>query len=506
MSKAKKISLSVLFQFVSIIVTGLVGILVVPLIIELLGNEYFGVLEIIISLMFLNFFFELGMGSTVLRFVPVYEKEGNNALNGFLWSYLYLKTFLASVATIVIFAVGYNFDHIFNIGQTDVVLVKSAVYIFAVGILVTNIATFFSNTLKGFQRFDFAIIPNLISQLFFLGLIYILSFKEINDVDILNIAFLMFVIRPLISIFIAIFFIKKTNSNISFYPARLQKRFLKESFSFLKGMSFISLFSQFYNRAPKIILGIILNPISVACWGIAERLRSPIEQINSSLIRPLIPMASSMNLDDDFQKVAELIIKITKVHFLLIAGIGSFAVLYVDTFIDIWIGKDYFEVANIVKIWFISFILPNSSVLMMFYYAKGKTKLSQNVSVFISFFGLTLGYMLALKFDVKGFAFGLVLSSIFGSIVCFYYLCKEFFLDFWVIFKKSYLISYVVVILSMIVNFLLIHYFNPDNLYSFFSLLLFGLLVYISFIYFSLSYDEKKFYNNLIKSFNLMKK
>lgn len=501
MSKAKKLSLSVIFQFISIIVTGLVGILIVPIIINLLGREYYGVLEIILSLMFINFFFELGMGSTLLRFIPVYEKKGKEELNSFLWTYLYLKSILALIATIIVLIIGFYFNHFFNIGQTDVIMVKNTVFIFAMGIFVTNIATFFSNTLKGFQRFDFAIIPDITAQIFFLILILILKPIGFKNVNIMTIAFIMFIIRPLIRIIIAIFFLRKTASYIRFHPAKPQIRILKESLQFLKGMSFISLFAQFYNQAPKMILGIILNPVSVAYWGIAERLRNPIQQINSSLIRPLIPMASGMDIENERHKTSKLIIKITKVNFLLIGGIVSFVFLYINVFIKIWIGNEFLQVGNIIRIWFIPFILPNPSVLMMFYYAKGKTKLSQNMSILNSFVGLILGSLFVLKFDTTGFAFGLTLSSVLITVINFHYLCKEFYLSFWSIFKKAYAIPYLVVGLTMLINFLLIKFIQINNWPLLVLSLSIGLTFYVLNILITLSYEEKKFYGGLIKSF-----
>jgi len=503
MSKAKKLSLSVIFQFISIAVTGMIGILVVPIIINLIGQEYYGVLEIILSLMFINFFFELGMGSTLLRFIPVYEKEGPKTLNEFLWTYLYFKSILALIATIVIFIIGYNFNHFFNLGHADAALVKNAVYIFALGILVSNIATFFSNTLKGLQRFDFAIIPEIISQVFFLILIYILSQKVAKNVDILNISFLMFILRPLIRIMTSMFFIKKIAPYIKFSPTKPQKRFFKESLNFLKGMSFIALFAQFYNKAPKLILGAMLNPVSVAYWGIAERLKNPIQQINSSLVRPLIPMASSMDLEQEHD-IKAVIIRITKIHFLLIGGITSFVLLYINPFIELWLGVDYLYVGNIARIWFFPLILPNASVLLMFYYAKGKTKLSQNMNIFNSSLGLALGSILVLKFDALGMAYGLSISVTLISVVYFYYLCKEFHLSFWSLFKGAYLTSYSVVIISAIISILMINYTQIDSWIKLILSVAISIIIYLILIFLSLSRPEKDYYNNFLKGFSFI--
>lgn len=486
-----------MFQFISLIVSGLVGLFMIPIVINLLGQEYYGVLEIIISLMFINFFFELGLGSTLLRFIPFYEKQGEEELNGFLWTYIYFKSVLAFIAALAILIIGYNFDYLFNIGQTDSALVKKAVYIFALGIITSNFATFFSNTLKGLQRFDFAILPNIISQIVFLILISILNYKRADDVDILFVSILLFIITPLIRMVLSMFFIKKTIPFFLLNPVKPEKSKLKESFSFLKGMSLISLYAQLYKRTPKMILGAILNPISVAYWAIAERLYDPVENIGSSLTLPLIPMASSMNLDLR-SKVNDVIIRITKVHFLLIAGISSFILLYINSFIRIWLSEDYLQVSNIVQFWFLPFIFPNEKILLMFYYAKGKTKLSQKLNVFKTFAGLIIGTLLVFKFNAVGFAFGLMLTSLITSIIYFKYLCSDFYLSFWSLFKRAYLAPYIILGFTLLINYYLIIYFQISNWIELILSVCIGVVIYFILILLSLNKTEKKYYKNVV--------
>lgn len=503
MSKVKKLSLSLISQLFNIIVTGLVGIIVVPIIIYFLGQENYGVLEIILSLMFINFFFELGLGSTLLRFIPVYEKEGIKTLNSFLWTYLYIKMMLSVIAAIIVLVIGRYFNLFFNIGQADTVLVKHAVYIFALGIFITNIATYFSNILKGFQRFDLAIIPNIIAQLFFLVLLYIFKQKGVKNVDILFIVFLMFIIQPLIRILISILFLKKTVPYVKFTPVNPQKRFLTESQQFLKGMSFIALISQLSIRVPKMILGILLNPVSVSYWGISDRLLSPFKNINSSFIRPLLPLASSMNFDEKL-KINGLLIKLNKFHFFLIGGLSCFVLYYIQPFIEIWLGDDYIYVVKLVRLNFIPFIIPNASVLLMFYYAKGKTKLGQYFAFLNTVLGLILGSLLALRFDALGFAIGLVIPVIITSFISFYFLCQEFNLSFWSIFKESYLMLYIVISLTMIFMCFLTRIIHNSN---FFELLLSIIICFVFYCLLSiitLKKEEKKFYKNLVRS--LLKK
>lgn len=502
MSKAKKLSLSVIFQFISIMVTGIVGVLIVPIIIKLLGQEYYGVLEIILSLMFINFFFELGMGSTLLRYIPVYEKKGKQELSTFLWTYLYFKSTLALIASFIVLFVGFKFDVFFNIGHTDVALVKSSVYIFAIGIFITNIATFLSNTLKGFQRFDFAIIPDMIGQLMFLILTYILSLKGAKNVSVLDIALLMFIIRPMIRIIMGSFFLKKTTRKIIFRPIKPKVKYIKESFGFLKGMSLITIFAQLYNRGPKMIMGVLLNPVSIAYWGIAERLRGPIEQVNSSLIRPLIPMAASMSLDNR-SKTNDLIIKITKVQFLLIGGISSFVILYINKFIEIWLSEEYLQVGSIIKIWLIPFILPSAGVLLMFYYARGKTRLSQNMNILNTFLGLLLGTFLMIKLDSVGFALGLIISTFITTIIYFYYLCNEFHISFWEILKGAYIYSYFVIGITIFLNYCIMNFIQIDSWSTLILASSIGLILYLIAILLSLNKEEKKLYKGLIRSFGV---
>jgi len=499
MSKAKNLSLSVIFQFINIVVTGIVGIVIVPIIIDFIGQNYYGILELILSLMIINFFFELGMGNTLLRFIPVYKKEGIIILNKFLWTYLYFKSFLVIIAFIIVIIIGFYFDSIFNVGDSNYILIQKSVFLFAIGIIISNFSGFIANILKGLQRFDLAIIPQLISNLVFLIVIYLLKKSGTDFVSIIHISFLMFILRPLIQLLFSIIFLKKTAPFINLIPVKLEIRFLKESFKYLKGMSLITLFAQLYNQAPKIIMGIMLNPTSVAYWGISERLRQPLKQINSSLITPLIPMASSMDLTN-YKNISFLIIKITKVHFLVIGGIASFIFIFVNSFIKIWLSEEYLYVGEIIRIMLIPFLLPNASGLLMFYYAKGKTRLSQYTSFINSFVGLLLGSLLINKYDAAGFAVGLVFTAILTSIIGFYYLCKEFQISFYSIFSKAYLGLMLILGLIMVLNYSLTKYIEIDSWAKLIFTIVIGLIVYLSLVLFTLNREEKGYYKNLLYS------
>jgi len=498
-SITNRISSSVFFQFINIGIKGIVGIAIVPIIVKSIGIEKYGILELILSLMMINFFLEFGLGTTIVKFTANYRKKGLEELNKFIWTFLYFKSILAIIGMVVAIILGCYFEKIFQDIPVEILPeIRLSTFIFAIGLFISNIGTLWSNILKGYVRFDLSIKAEITTQ--FVFFVLMLSFYKLYDsFGLVIISILMFVIRPLVRTILLFFFIKAEEPGISFMPVTPSKRIFYDTIHFLGGISLITIIAQIYNRFPRIILGILTNPVSVAIFGMAERLRNPILQIHDSILRPLVPAGTEYNLSDPYSS-KKIILKVVKYQSLIIMGIVSLVIIYIPYFINLWVGNEFIDTAKVMRILLIPFMLPNAGVMLMLYYSKGKTRANVIFVLINTIIGVSLAYILAAKFGVFGLVTGMIISLIIIAILQIIYYCKEFQISICDYLIKGYLRPYCDVILTSLITILLLQYIDLSNWFSFFFTGILSVVIYFSIAYVLFPKEEiKKIILSLIR-------
>jgi O-antigen/teichoic acid export membrane protein len=495
-SNSKILARSVVFQVLSILITGIVSIALVPLIISLLGIEAYGVLEIIVSLAILNFVFEFGLGSTIIKYLLDFRNEGAETYNQFLWTYFNIKTSLAIIALLVSFVVALNFNLIFNsIPQPIIEKAKLSVVIFGIGIILSTWATYSMNMLKGLTRFDLANIVGIVSQLVTLSSVYFVKIALPTTIDIIYVSCILFILRPSVVLFTGMVLLLREDKNISFRPRGINRKVLNKTIGFLGGSSLITIVAQSINRGPKILIGMIQNPTAVAAWAIAEKLRNPIQQIQSSILRPLIPIGNLLSSS----KQTEMIIKINKYQMYLIGGVASMTIIFIPNFISIWIGDEFNESILIIRIWFLGYLLPNVGTMSMFYYSHGKTSLNLKFTLIYAVIGLPLGIYLTAIYGPVGFAIGLLAGQIVTMLFQLKYFTSYFSIRYSNLFLNSYLGPYITILLAGTINYFLSNLIQGDTLGHFIIIVATSCFVFMLSVLFTMTKQDKEIIHEVIK-------
>jgi len=376
-------------------ISGILSLALLPILINMLGKIEYGAFELITSLMIINFLLEFGMGATLLKFIPEY-KENRLKLREFIWSYFYIKLLVTFIGIFFVVIIGYYFDNIFQINQiTNITDLKFSVYIFALGILLSSISTFFENILKGFIYFAQINIAKIsVTILFFL--ICYSYYSYFDTYSIIHISIIWFVIRPILLIITMLSLLFKLDLFMILIPSKFKIELIKPTFKYLFGMSYISIVAQLYNKLPKVILGIFLGPIYVGYWGVIERVKRPILDIQNAILKPLIPLLS----DKKQKKLSrEKIFQASRLNSIVISFLAIVVLVNIDMMIHFWIGEDFASVASFIKIIFLPFVAPTSGILLMMYYAEGETKINRNFLTLNTTISLILGTTLLFIYE-----------------------------------------------------------------------------------------------------------
>lgn len=421
----KKIINSVSSQILFILVSSVVSLALVPITITMLGKIEYGAFELILSLILIDVFLEFGIGSTLVKYIPEI-KHDIDSLRTFVWSYYYIKLLLTMLGFIGIVVVGYNFDALFDLeGVKDIESIKIAVYIFGLGLIINSAATFLDNYLKGFVYFGMSNGARIVSTLLFFMVYYLYYIEnESNNYSIIHIAIIWFVLRPLFLMLSIIAVLKYLKLSYILKPVKYDLLSIKSTLRYVFGMTYIVMMAQLYNRMPKIILGVFSGPIYVAYWGIMEKVKEPLIQLQSSMLRPLIPIMSDKNNMANIS--SKNILQAVRLQYFFMSFLGIMVIMHIDLLVKLWIGSQFDSVAEIVKIIMVVFLFPNAGVFLMIYYAQGKTKINSifvTINAVISLVVATS--MLLLTNDIMLFAWVfsivLIIMSLFNIVTYIVY-------------------------------------------------------------------------------------
>ena len=466
----KKIFNSIFSQVIYILVSAVVGLALVPITIDMLGTMQYGVFELILSLILIDVFLEFGLGSTLVKYIPEYKVDIER-LKVFCWSYYYIKLVLSILGFLVILFIGYHFNIFFNLDEVqDIESIKIAVYLFGAGLIINGLVSFLDNFLRGFVYFGIANGIKTVSVLFFFFVYYVYYIQyDILEYNIIHIVFIWFILRPIFSLVLHIVVLRYLDLSYLLKPVKFDYLIIQNTLRYMFGMTYIVMIAQFLNRAPKLILGMLTNPIYVAYWGIMEKIKEPLLQLNSSLLRPLIPILSDQT---NITHVSEdKVFQASRLQYFLMSFLGIMVMVHIDLLIIVWLGEEFSSVSTIVKIMMISFLFPSAGVFLMMYYAEGKTKINRIFTTLHTIISITLAIFVILATN------DLILFTVSFSVVAIFisYLSINTYLTYFKLNKVEFLKKSVLIPLQI----LIVYYAIISYIQTLLSIDLMGLLISI---------------------------
>lgn len=487
---------SVLSQTLFIVVSGIIGIIQVPLIINMLGQVDFGTLELIGSLMIINFLLEFGMGSTLVKYIPEH-KEDRPKLQTFIWSYFYMKMLITLIGCIIVVIIGYYFDNLFKVDMlTDLETVKISVYIFALGILLSSVATFLENILKGFVYFGQANLAKTSAIILFFIFFY-LYYLFAPQYDMITISLFWFALRPLITILNSLVAFKRVQLLRILIPTKYDYGLIRNTLRYLFGMSYITIVSQLYNTMPKIILGAYSGPIAVGYWGIMDRIKKPLQDIQGAVLRPLVPILSDKTYSNLPPKT---VFQASRLNYLIVSFLGFLIIVNIDLLICVWISKpEFYVVTEYIKILLLRFVFPGGGVLLMMYYARGKTKINSiyltiNTTVSLILSTLLLIVYNELSYFIYAYTFTIILLT---QIVTLAYL-RYFELNPLTYLREVILPTMLLILSAIFISYYFSAFFKP-TIWGLLGSLLSSTIIFLGLFWVFMPQEDKALLHSLIR-------
>jgi len=337
MYKKRKISLNSVASLIRFILCAIIWFVLVRYLIKKLGIEEFGLWSLLGMVTFYVGLLDLGVNQALVRYVAELDaKSDYKKLNNYI-SISLLLYFLILVLTflILLFSRSWIVTDILKIDEKfwEIAKIIIILSITSVGILI--IGKIFQSILEGLQKFVvsnililFQTLMIAIGSYFFLENNFGLIGLAINNVIIYTLMLIIF-------LFVAKFYLKPLRFSIT----NLNWKEIYSLFSYSLAIQFSSIMGISFLTLTKIFITRYLSLSYVGLFEISFKILDTTKGIFTSLILPILPLASVINISRGKKEVAKLTGFVNT--FALFFSLVAFAILclFMPQILNIWLGN-----------------------------------------------------------------------------------------------------------------------------------------------------------------------
>lgn len=348
--------------------------LLIPVLLKTIGQEMFGIMVIVNTIMGFTGLVSFGLGQATLKYVSEFRATGEvHLIREVIRATLVIYTGMGLLACVVGFLSAEWFAaQVFSVSPAQLTDAVLAIKLGAVGFLAFLIFGVGENAWKGFERFDVPVIVRSVARLLTLTGQVVLALSGFGLAWLVGLQVGLF----LIAAFIVIYLLKrKAVPDLSFSPfcsfAIIKRVFSYGFFTYISGI-----FGMLRQNGDTLIVGAILGPAALALYVIPIRLLSQVHGLLARCFGFLFPYAGKLHSLDKIEELKrcydQATLGISVLAAAMITPLGYFAYQIVD----LWLGRDVaVQAGAVMQIIALRFaIFPLSIVNSYFLMATGLVK------------------------------------------------------------------------------------------------------------------------------------
>jgi O-antigen/teichoic acid export membrane protein len=382
----------------------LVGIFLSPYILHRLGDEAFGLWILIFSATGYYGLFDLGIRSSIVRYVAKYSAtEEHDELNRLVNTAMFSYSGIGVLAMAVTLIAAYYLNSIFRIPAEFVVMARWLLLIVGTAVSVGFPLGVFSGILEGLQRFYLLNFTNVGSTVL-RALLIVIALRQGRG--LLTVA-LITVSLPLLGGLV--------NAAAVFRHLRLRlgARYVSRS-SFRRiasysGTTFLILVAgRLRFKTDAVVIGTFVSAAAVTYFTIGSRLVEYATEVVHSMAQIFVPMSSQSDAVGDLGRLRQIFVAGNRMCALVIFPISAILVILGKSVIEVWVGARYVAAGYPVLL---ILLIPSTVMLMQatssrVLFGMGKHQTLAKVTLAEGIANLVLSIILVRKFGIVGDAIG----------------------------------------------------------------------------------------------------
>jgi O-antigen/teichoic acid export membrane protein len=381
-----------------------VGIFLSPYILHHLGDEAFGLWVLIFSITGYYGLFDLGIRSSIVRYVAKYSATGkkdelNSLINTALCAYSAI-----GVAAILITLVASSYaTSIFRISDNSRHLAQWLFLIVGIAVALGFPLGVFGGVLEGLQRFY---VLNFNNMTFTLVRAFLIVTALRHGHGLLTVAVIT-VSQPLITALVNATVVLRILP-LRFGPQYLNRESLKSIASYSSTTFIIIVATRLRFKTDAMVIGTIVSSAAITYFTIGARLVDYAGDVVGSLAQLFVPMSSKSDATGDLAGLRKIFVAGNRACALIILPIAAILIILGRSVIEAWVGARYiatsYPVLLILVVPTTLFLAQAASGRVLFGMAKHRTLAV--VTLMEGTANLILSIVLARQFGMLGDAVG----------------------------------------------------------------------------------------------------
>lgn len=394
----------------------LLALVCLPYIVHKLGNEAYGVLALVTSVLGFFAFFDLGVTNASIKYIAeAYAQDDVEKINKIIGSSLVVYLIAGGAgACLIALMTNTLVQKILKIPPGYIADSTFAFYVASCGFLLNMVLGVFAALPKAVQRYDVATKVNIIvsTSLTLLTVLTLYLGYGLREVVILN--FLSSLASLAVYMLVAKSLIKNISIRVCIDLVTFKKLFSFGAYSLLVMISSVFLF-----QLDRLMIGSFAGAAQVAFYVVPASIALRINGFVGSIMGVVFPLCSELHATGQQAKLRELYLKASKYAFMLSISIATPLVVLSTQVMKYWMGDEYGLKSSMVLalLSFSSFFASLSTIPAFLLDGIGKPRVNAFFAVQSAVMNIILCFLLIPRFGVNGAAFAGLAN---GLLVAFY--------------------------------------------------------------------------------------
>jgi O-antigen/teichoic acid export membrane protein len=402
---------SVLSNWITYVVSGVVSFFLSPYIVRHLGNSAYGIWVLLVSLTGYLGFLDLGIRGAVTRYIARFHAEHNHeeaSRTVSSASGLFLVGGLGALVVSAAFAL-FAVPH-FDIPPAYFRAAQLVVLIAGANVAISLISGVFGGILVGLQRFELHNTIALVST----GLratAIILALR--SGKGLITLALIQFGVT-VGELLLGYLFSRKLYPELHFAVGHMYRTHVALIFSFGIFALLLQASNYLIYYTDAMVIGSFLPVSMITFFAIAGNLTIYSRDLVGGFSRIMTPMASKMEVENDGAKLREAALKAARYCAIAILPVFLTFIIRGSSFIELWMGPSYAELSGHV-LWILSipwFFGAGAAVLSSVMLGISRHKPVVPVAIAEGLCNLALSIILVRKIGIVGVAWGTAIPNI----------------------------------------------------------------------------------------------
>jgi O-antigen/teichoic acid export membrane protein len=325
-------------RYLVIGVDTLVGLFLMPINLNYLGQAAWGLWLLCSSLNAYFTVLDLGYGGSITRFVAQYRaKEDARAINEIASTLFVLFSFMGVAIYGAFVIAAFHVDWMFKLTPDQVETARTLMLILGTQVALGVPFGVFGGVMNGFQRYD---INNVVA----VGTLIIVAI--VNVVVLTSGYGLIAAVTATTAVRLASKFVYARNAYfvfplLSVRPSLFRRERLRE----VTGYSVYSAIAGWAFRlnymSDTIIIGAFIGPVGVALWAVPRRLGQAVRSFTNQLNNVLLPVVVESDTRRKSQRLRMILLHGTKLSLLGVLPLATAMFLLSDPLIPLYVGEEF---------------------------------------------------------------------------------------------------------------------------------------------------------------------